>query len=179
MSKLNHQIDAKLKEYWSRNSSLLSPHPPWFSLNWELADAFRMLRANARWFSFGIRRQIGISLDLWRVVTGKEMTALKPVRRASPESTLEWIMLIRDNNVSTAYSRLAKFWIRLNDKHWLSVKFLHMVFLCSTRLGLVSIHCGLPFPSGKIIVMTLLLLSIPVEVSLIFSLLFVPKGHQH
>ena len=92
-----------------------------------------MLGANARWFSFGIQRQIAISLELWRVATEKEMTALKPVRRASPESTLEWIMLIRDKNVSTAYSRLAKIWIRLNNKHWLSVKFLHMFFVCKTR----------------------------------------------
>ena len=61
------------------------------------------------------------------------MTALKPVRRASPASTLEWIILIRDKNVSTAYSRLAKFWIRLNNKNWLTVKFSHMIFLCKTR----------------------------------------------
>jgi hypothetical protein len=75
-----------------------------FNLTWLLADVFRMLRADARWFSFGIQRQIGISLDLWRVITEKEMTAFKPVRRASPESTLEWTILIREKNVSSAYS---------------------------------------------------------------------------
>ena len=125
---------------------------------------------------FGVQRQTGINLYWWRVVTEKEMTDLKPVRRASPASTLEWVILIRDKNHSTAYSRLAKFWIRLNNKNWLTVKFSHMIF-CA-RLGLVSIHCGPPFLSGKIIVMKLLLIFIPVEVLLICLLLFVPKGHR-
>ena len=92
-----------------------------------------MRRVNARWISFAVQRPIGISLDLWRAITVTEMTALKAVRRASPASTLECIMLMRDKNISTAYSRLSKFWVRLNDKRWLIVKFLHMVFLCKTR----------------------------------------------
>ena len=133
VSILDVQIDRKIWKYWRQSNSFSPPRPPLFGHIWAVCDAFRLLRTNARWFSFAVQRHVGLSLDLWRAVTVAEMTALKPVRRASPSSALEWITLIRDKNVCAAYLKLSKFWIRLNNKRWLTVKFLHMVALCKTR----------------------------------------------
>ena len=119
VSKLMQEIDKKV--------------PPTFGSNWTLAEAVRLLGANARWFSFAVHRHTGKCWDRWREVADSEMDALKPVRRASPASVLEWVMLIRDTKVASAYSRLSKFWTRLDRNRYLGMKHRHMIFLCRTR----------------------------------------------
>ena len=119
VSKLMQDIDEKV---------LLSRE-----FNWTLAEAIRLLKANARWFSLAVNKHIGIYLDRWREVADSEMCALRPVRRASPSSVREWVILIRDSNVASAYSRLSKFWVRLDRSRYLGMKHRHMIFLCKTR----------------------------------------------
>ena len=115
MCKLDQEANAKIT-------------PPLKSC-WSVSDAFRLLAVNARWFSFAVNRRIGISLDWWREVAALEMAALKSVRRASPLLTADWATLIRKNSVSIAYSKLSKFWVRLDNKRWLSEVLPHGVLM--------------------------------------------------